>query len=116
MKQSSYSIGAQQKDIRALAGDHYVNTNIKVAKTSVNAKLKNGILPAGTIVSSVGAPVTGATAFGVTFADVDFNGTKGTEILPVCIHGFLSKKKIKEYTGVDVTAEDIAALNMIKFL
>lgn len=120
MRQSSYTIGTQQKDIRALAGDHYTNTNIKVNKTVVNSKLKNGVLPAGTVVTSTGAPATttegASNAFGITFVDVDFNNSKGTEILPVCIHGFLSKKKIKEYTGVDVTAEEITALNMIKFL
>lgn len=122
MRQSSYSVIGQQKDIRAIAGDHYTNTNIKVTKATVTAKLVNGILPAGTRLTSTGAVATSSgtplvsNAFGVTFVDVDFNNSKGTEVVPVCIHGFLNKVKIKEYSGTDVTAEEITALNMIKFL
>lgn len=116
MRQSSYTIMDQQKDIRALAGQLYQNVNIKVAKSVVTSKLVKGILPAGTIVNNVGAPANDGTAFGVVFNDVNFNDSKGTEILSVCIFGFLSKARIKEYTNVEPTAEAIAALNMIKFL
>lgn len=116
MRQSSYTISVGQKDIREIAGDHYVNINIKVAKTDVEAKLVNGILPAGTTVDSTGKPANGATSFGIVFADVDFNNSMGTEILPVMIHGFVNKAKLKEYSGEDVTPEAIAAINMIKFL
>ena len=116
MRQSSYTIMGQQKDIRYLAGMLYQNINIKVAKTVVTSKLVKGVLPAGTIVNNVGAPSNDANAFGVVFNDVDFNDSKGTEILSVCIFGFLSKARIKEYTNEEPTAEAIKSLNMIKFL
>ena len=120
MRQSSYSIGTKQKDIRSLAGDHYVNVNIKVNKSVVNAALVEGVLPAGTRVTNTGEKASTTTdtsnAYGVLFADVDFNNSKGTEVLPVCIHGFLSKSKIKEFSGSDVDVAEEKALNMIKFL
>lgn len=122
MRQSTISIGTQQKDIRALAGDHFVNVQIKVSKTNVTAKLVNGVLPAGTRIALNGTPAVSSgtplasNAYGIVFVDVDFNNSKGTEVVPVCIHGFLSKTKIKEYSGTDVTAEEITALNMIKFI
>lgn len=112
MRQSSYSISTSQKDIRALAGDHYVNTNIKVAKTDVSTKLVDGILPAGTLVDKTGKPANGTTSYGITFADVDFNNSKGTEILPVMIHGFVNSKAIADTP----TAEAIAALKQIAFM
>lgn len=120
MRQSSSTIGTKQKDIRQLAGDHYVNVNIRVKKTDVSAALVDGVLLAGTRVSKTGlkAVTTGdtSTAYGVVFADVDFNNSTGTEILPVCIHGFLNKAMIKEYSGADVDTAEEKALNMIKFL
>ncbi|MCT4593173.1 MAG: hypothetical protein N4A57_02715 [Anaeromicrobium sp.] len=116
MRQSSRTIFTQQKDIREIAGDHYVNINIKVAKTDVQAKLVEGVLPAGTAVDSTGRPANGTTSHGVTFADVDFNDSMGTEILPVMIHGFVNKARLKEYSSEDLTAEAITAMNMIKFL
>ncbi|CAM3001795.1 hypothetical protein HAHI6034_10910 [Hathewaya histolytica] len=116
MRQSNYKISVGQRDIREIAGDHYVNINIKVRKTDVTDKLKEGVLPAGTTVDPKGKPENGATSFGIVFADVDFNNSKGTEILPVMIHGFVNKAKLKEYTGEEVTEEAIKAMNMIKFL
>lgn len=116
MRQSSKTIFTQQKDIREIAGDHYVNINIKVGKTDVTAKLKDEVLPAGTVVDKDGKPANTTNAFGIVFADVDFKDSTGTEILPVMVHGFVNKTKLKEYSGEDVTAEAIAAMNMIKFL
>lgn len=116
MRQSSRIISVEQKDIREIAGDHYVNINKKVAKTEVASKLKDGILPAGTIVDKDGKPANGVTSFGIVFGDVDFNNSMGTEILPIMIHGFVNKTKLKEYSGDDITAEAITALNQIKFL
>lgn len=125
MRQSSYSIGATQKDIRALAGDHYVNINIKATKTDLTSSLVNGILEAGTLITADGkvATTTGGTpattnAYGVLFVDVDFNNSMGTEILPVCIHGFLKESAVK-FSADAVTNGKVAekaALNMIKFL
>lgn len=116
MRQSSKTISVGQKDIREIAGDHFVNINIKVAKTDVAAKLVDGVLPAGTLVDKDGKPANGTTSYGILFEDIDFNDSMGTEILPVMIHGFVNKAKIEEYSGEAVTAEAITALNMIKFL
>jgi len=128
MRQSSYSIGTSQKDIRALAGEHYVNVNIKATKSDLTGALVNGILEAGNLITADGkvATTTGTvegtpastTAYGVLFVDVDFNNSKGTEILPVCIHGFLKESAVKfsADTVVDGKKAEKAALNMIKFL
>ena len=118
MKQSQYTIGAKQKEIRALAGEHYVNTNVKVTKTNVTDVLVNGILEAGTLLTVEGKKVTTnestTDAYGIVFQDVDFNNSKGTEVVPVMIHGFVNSSKIK----LDEThgAIEKAALSMIAFL
>lgn len=116
MRQSSKTISVGQRDIREIAGDHFVNINIKVAKTDVTAKLVDGVLPAGILVDKDGKPANGATSYGILFEDIDFNDSKGTEILPVMIHGFVNKARIEEYSGDTVSADAITALNMIKFL
>lgn len=48
MRQSSKTIGLDQKNILALAGQLFQNTNIKVSKSV--ATLTEGVLLAGTIV------------------------------------------------------------------
>lgn len=116
MRQSNYSVGLKQKNLRAIAGDHYVNVNIKVTKSAVTAKLVNGILPAGTVMTATGIVAGEDNAYGVLFADLDFNNSKGTEIASVLIHGFLNKEKVTEYAGIAPTAAQITLLNMIKFL
>lgn len=118
MRQSSYEIGLKQKDIRALAGDHYVNVNIKVKKETIQSKLVNEVLEAGTLIAADGSPVTtsesATTAYGIVFTDVDFKRSKGTEVVPVMIHGFVKTSMIK-LDNTNSTVEK-AALNMIKFL
>ncbi|WXR61226.1 hypothetical protein WG909_13125 [Peptostreptococcaceae bacterium AGR-M142] len=116
MRQSSYSISLGKKDIRELAGDHFVNINIKVAKTDVESSLVKGVLPAGTVVNNRGIPANDATAFGIVYSDIEFNDSMGTEILPVMIHGFVNKAKLKKFTNVDIAQEAIKAMNMISFL
>ncbi|WP_143314205.1 hypothetical protein [Clostridium sp. HBUAS56017] len=120
MKQSSYTVGTQQKIIEAIANGLEWNVNINVDKSVVEKKLVNGILPTGTLIAkdgSVAAVVEGkSNAYGVLVNDVDFNNSNGTEILAVCIHGCLSKAMIKKYSGYDVADVDQTALNMIKFL
>lgn len=118
MRQTQYTIGAKQKEIRALAGEHYVNVNIKVGKVNVTDVLVNGVLEAGTLLTVEGKKVTTTElltdAYGIVFQDVDFNGSKGTEVVPVMIHGFVNTSKIK----LDLTNSAIEkeALKMIAFL
>lgn len=123
MKQSSYTINTAQKDIRALAGDHFININMKVTKTNVTASLVNGILEAGTLISkdgktvvtTAGTPNT-TTVYGIVYADVDFNNSKGTEIVPVMIHGFVKESLIKLNSTTALATTEKSALNMIAFL
>lgn len=114
MRQSTRIIMGNQKNILALAGQLFQNTNIKVAKTA--ATLTDGVLPAGTIVDKTGKSVNtsllGATAFGIVYEDVDFNNSKGTEVVPVTIFGFVKEKALPEVPVVEVKA----ALKMIQFL
>lgn len=120
MKQSSYQIGVAQKDIRALAGDHYVNVPIKVKKTNVTASLVNGVLEAGTLITADGKTVTSTTdtsdVYGIVFTDVDFNNSKGTEVVPVMIHGFVNSAKINLNSTTEIATVEKAKLNMIAFL
>lgn len=118
MRQSSYTIGAAQKDIRAIAGDHFITIPMKITKSKVDTKLVNGILEAGTLLTAKGETVTtngtSSNAFGIVFTDVDFNDSKGTEVVPVLIHGVVDTKKIK----LDDTnhAKEIESLKNIIFL
>ncbi|NOH14866.1 hypothetical protein [Clostridium cochlearium] len=110
MRQSTTKILGAQKNILALAGALFQNTNIKVSKTAIT--LKDGILEAGTIVDNTGKKVTDGTAFGIVYEDVDFNNSSGTEVVPVTIFGFVKESVLPEKP----TAEVKAALPMIKFL
>lgn len=120
MRQSSYTIGAAQKDIRAIAGDHFVTIPIKVTKSAVNDQLVGGILEAGTLLNDKGAKVTSSAeasdAYGIVFTDVDFNNSKGTEVVPVLIHGFVKTKMIKLNSDAEIAKKEKEALNMIKFI
>lgn len=118
MRQSSYKIEAAQKNILAIAGDHFITIPMKITKSTVNAKLVSGILEAGTLLTAKGETVTtngtSSNAFGIVFTDVDFNDSKGTEVVPVLIHGVVDTKKIK----LDDTnhAKEIESLKNIIFL
>ena len=123
MRQSSYSVTASQKDIFAFATDLFLNVNMKIAKTDVTGSLVDGILKAGTRmaadgkVATAGSSSAASTAYGVLVNDVDFNDSQGTEIGSVCIFGFLSEAKVKEYSGSStITTYEKAALNFIKFI
>lgn len=114
MRQSSSTIMGEQNNILALAGQLFQNTNIKVTNTV--PALVNGILPAGTIVDKTGKSVNtaelGSTAFGIVYEDVDFNNSKGTEVVPVTIFGFIKESKLPAAPVAEVKA----ALKMIQFL
>lgn len=120
MRQSSYSIGTEQKIIEGIAGGLSWNIPIKITKTAVDASLKEGVLPCGTRIAKDGTVATTteskSNAYGVLVNDLDFNNSKGTEIAAVNIHGCLSKKLVEKYSGTTVSAEEIAALGMITFI
>lgn len=115
MKQSVKKIFAEQKDIRVVA-NHFVTVNLKIKKTDVSSKLKNGILSVGVAVDKSGKPAVGGNAFGLVFEDVDFENSSGTEVVPVLVHGIVSKAKVREYSGEDVSEDTIKTLNLIKFI
>ena len=100
MRQSFYKIGAVQKEIRKLGGDHFVNISLKVAKSSVEGNLVDGVLEAGTILTSSGYISTGSDA--------------GSELVSVMIHGFVDTKKII-FDKSNASAQK-AALSMISLL
>ena len=118
MRQSSYKIGAAQKNILAIAGDHFITIPMKVKKTDVATSLVSDVLEAGTLLNAKGAKVTssGASsdAWGIVFTDVDFTHSKGTEVVPVLIHGVVDTKKIK--LDGEHHAKEIEALKNIIFL
>lgn len=120
MRQSSKTITTAQKDIRALAGDHFVNINMKVTKTNVTASLVNGVLEAGTLITADGKTVTSTSStsdvYGIVYADVDFNNSKGTEVVPVMIHGFVKGTLIKLNSTAAIATLEKQKLNMIAFL
>lgn len=126
MRSSSTTISGAQKNILAY-GQHFLNINMKVTKTTVTASLnEDGILEAGTIMAadgSVAATVGNAdislattNAFGVLVEDVDFTNSSGTEVVPVCIHGFIKDADVKFSTATNGEAKEKLSLNMIKFL
>lgn len=125
MRQSSRTIMSEQKNI-LVYGQHFLSINIKATKANLTASLVEGVLPAGTLIAANGdvattvgnADISLATtdAFGVLLEDVDFNNSKGTEILPVVIHGFIKDASVTFSTETNGEAKEKAALNMIKFL
>lgn len=118
MRQSSYKIEAAQKNILAIAGDHFITIPMKVKKTDVTDVLVSNVLEAGTLLTAKGAKVTtngvSSDAFGIVFTDMDFTHSKGTEVVSVLVHGVVDTKKIK----LDGSNHDkeIAALKNIIFL
>ena len=62
-------------------------------------KESNRIWNYKTLLTAKGGTVTtngtSSDAFGIVFTDVDFNDSKGTEVVPVLIHGVVDIKKIK---------------------
>lgn len=125
MRQSSTSIASAQKNILAYA-QHFLSVNIKATKSIVTGSLVDGVLPAGTLIAKTGAVATTTgnaslalattDAYGVLLEDVDFNDSKGTEILPVVIHGFVKDDAVAFSAGTNGEAREKLDLNMIKFI
>lgn len=109
MRQSSKKIFGEQKNILEVAGQMFTTIPIKVNKSALSGET---LLKAGTIIDKTGQKVNDATAFGIVYEDVDFTDTKGTEVVPVLVFGF-----VKE-SALPVQPETAAktALKMILFL
>lgn len=133
MKQSSYSIGAAQGKLRAIAGDHFITLPIKVKKSDVSTVLDlNEVLKAGTLLTVDGKAVTTVTgtpattnAYGVVYEDVSFKDSQSpdatagnaTEVVSLFVHGVLYEAEVKFSDSiVNGKAAEKAALNQILFV
>lgn len=128
MRQSSYTIGASQKKLRLIAGDHFISLPVKVKKGDVKALLdSNEVLLAGTLITKDGKAVTSTStttdAWGVVYQDVSFKGSMSptvnaddaTEVVPVFIHGALYESVVKFNADAAIKAVEMAALKQIIF-
>lgn len=128
MRQSSYTIGASQKKLRLIAGDHFISLPVKVRKGDVKTLLdSNEVLLAGTLVTKDGKAVTSTStttdAWGVVYQDVSFKGSMSptanaddaTEVVPVFIHGVIYESVVKFNADAAIKAVEIAALKQIIF-
>lgn len=133
MKQSSYSIGAAQGRLRAIAGDHFITLPIKVKKSDVATVLdSNDVLKAGTLLTVDGKSVTTVTgtpattdAYGVVYEDVSFKDSQSpdatpgnaTEVVSLFVHGALYEAEVKFSDSiVNGKAAEKAVLNQILFV
>lgn len=128
MRQSSYTIGASQKKLRLIAGDHFISLPVKVRKGDVKSLLdSNEVLLAGTLVTKDGKAVTSTStttdAWGVVYQDVSFKGSMSptanvddaTEVVPVFVHGALYESVVKFNADATIKAVEMAALKQIIF-
>lgn len=128
MRQSSYTIGASQKKLRLIAGDHFISLPVKVRKGDVKALLDtNEVLLAGTLITKDGKAVTSTTTttdvYGVVYQDVSFKGSMSptanaddaTEVVPVFVHGVLFESEVRFNADAAIKAVEKAALKQIIF-
>lgn len=133
MRQSSYSIGAAQGKLRAIAGDHFIALPIKVKKSSVSTLLDaEEVLKAGILLTKDGKAITTTTgtpattnAYGVVYEDVSFKGSmspdatpgNATEVVSVFVHGVLYESEVI-FSDSIVNGKDAekAALKQILFV
>lgn len=128
MRQSSYTIGASQKKLRLIAGDHFISLPVKVRKGDVKALLdSNEVLLAGTLITKDGKAVTSTTTttdvWGVVYQDVSFKGSMSptanaddaTEVVPVFVHGVLFESEVSFNADSNIKAVEKAALKQIIF-
>lgn len=128
MRQSSYTIGAKQKKLRLIAGDHFLSLPVKVRKGDVKALLdENEVLLAGTLITKDGKAVTSTSTTtdvcGVVYQDVSFKGSMSptanpddaTEVVPVFVHGVLFESEVKFNADATIKAVEKAALKQIIF-
>ena len=126
MHQSSYEIGASQKKLRLIAGDHYIALPMKIKKADVKAKLNaDEVLEAGTLITANGRVATttasSTDAYGILYQDLNFknsasadgNPDNANEIASVMVHGAVYESSVK--LDVSNSAVEKKALNMIIF-
>ncbi len=95
--------------IEILANDHFVGMPCTIESSKITAdEFGKKIAKAGTIF-----PANDATAQGVLLSDVDV--TESDKNGTIVIHGFVDNNKLIA-NGINVTAEAVAALPMVKFV
>lgn len=128
MRQSSYTIGASQKKLRLIAGDHFISLPVKVRKGDVKNLLDaDEKLVVGTLISKDRKAVTSTSTttdvWGVVYQDVSFKGSMSpttnpddaTEVVPVLVHGVLYESEVKFNADATIKAVEKAALKQIIF-
>lgn len=108
MRQNSYEIGASQKKLRLIAGDHYIALPMKIKKADVKAKLNaNEVLEAGTLITANGRVATttasSTDAYGILYQDVSFKGSMSAdgvadnayEVASIFLHGAVYESEVK---------------------
>jgi len=128
LRQSSYTIGAKQKKLRLIAGDHFISLPVKVRKGDVKTLLdSNEVLLAGTLINKDGKAVTSTSTstdvYGVVYQDISFKGSMSpttnaddaTEVVPVFVHGVLYESEVKFNADTAIKTLEKAALKQIIF-
>lgn len=108
MRQNSYEIGASQKKLRLIAGDHYIALPMKIKKADVKAKLNSDeVLEAGTLITKDGKVATttasATDAYGILYQDVSFKGSMSAdgvadnayEVASIFLHGAVYESEVK---------------------
>lgn len=108
MRQNSYEIGASQKKLRLIAGDHYIALPMKIKKADVKAKLNaDEVLEAGTLITKDGKVATttsnATNVYGILYQDVSFKGSMSAdgvadnayEIASIFLHGAVYESEVK---------------------
>ena len=108
MRQNSYEIGASQKKLRLIAGDHYIALPMKIKKADVKAKLNaDEVLEAGTLITANGRVATttasSTDAYGILYQDVSFKGSMSAdgvadnayEVASIFLHGAVYESEVK---------------------
>lgn len=107
----------ENKTILKCGCDQFHNMAVKVKKADIAAALVDGRLPAGTVLSKDGKLVDGTTvtndkAYGLTYRDVNFTHSNGTEMVPVTVFGFIDESILP----APVVADAKAAMKLLLFV
>lgn len=125
MRQTTQTIFGSQEKLRLIAGDHFIAMPINIKKSDWTAVLtaNDGKIPAGTLITATGTPVTTTVTtsdvYGIVYQTLDFNNAIADDnsvislIGSVLVHGAVYTSKVK----LDATngAIEKAALKQIIF-